>query len=169
MEQIRIKNIDEKRLLARKYNAAMDWDTLNTYTCALQEKFIDNNRPISFNGKIIDIVKMDTIFYLKLHYITSRSRWNNDHTCIALVSVNSNQFIVLKSVLNSGNHSDKGCFVFQVKEIIPINPSINSDIGQDDMGYCYTYFVYNFEKSLLIFKGSLISYYLDEIVNESYE
>ncbi len=137
--------------LAVKYKAVSGWDTSDIFTCRFQEMFIDSNKLINFEGRITDITKTDSTYILKIHYKTHRRHY------IAEISVSNKKYSELRNIINSKNHSNEGCFIFRVSKIIAANPEIKSN-GVD------LYLDYDFNKILVIFKGDLIDYYINETV-----
>lgn len=160
-EQLIIKNKNEIKIISNKNNAVMGWDTLYYYTCTLQEMFIDANKLICFEGEIKDITKSDSNYTLKVY----NNNWQSVQNYIALITVNPKIFFEMKKLLNSNNHLNEGCFVFEVTKIFTENPSIKSNIELEGE-YSYSYLDYDFDETLLIFKGNLIDFYLNEIHNE---
>lgn len=161
-EQIRTTN--EKAIidLSQKYNAVSGWDTLELYTYLYQEMFIDQKKPISFEGELIDITKTDSTYFLKVR----SSSWYYNKNYIALISLNRQKFIEFQEILKSKNHTKNGCFVYKVSKIVSASPEITSDHelrGENS----YSYLDYNFDETLLIFKGELIDFYLNESADKT--
>lgn len=156
-EQLKITNKKALINLTQKYSAIMGWDTLDFYTYQYQEMFIDQRKPICFEGELNDITKTDSSYYLKLR----NTSWHYKKNCIALISLSRQNFIEFNKILKSKNHTNEGCFVFKVSKIISASPEIKSDIemeGEDS----YSYLGFDFDETLLIFKGELIDFYLNE-------
>ncbi len=154
-----LKTSNEKAIinLSQKYNAVLGWDTLELYTYLYQEMFIDQRKPISFEGELTDITKTDSTYFLKVR----NSSWHYDKNYIALISLSRQNFVELQKILKSNNHTNEGCFVFKVSNIVSAYPEIKSDFklnGEDS----YSYLDYDFDETLLIFKGELIDFYLNE-------
>lgn len=156
-----LKTQDEKAVfdLNHKYNSISGWDSLKTYTYVFQEMFIDDNEPISFEGQLMDITKSDSAYFIQVHH--KGQHYNSKY--IAQISVTSDRFAELEDLIY--NRSNKGCFIFKVSKIVSISPEIASDSeldGEDS----YSYLTYEFDEPLLIFKGDLIDFYLNETVEK---
>ncbi len=152
-EQLKTTNEKAATILSKKYNAQIGWDTLDLYTYLYQEMFIDQRNPISFEGKLEDIIKLDSSYILKV--------LNTNRTYIAQISMNRERFVEFQKIFNSKNRGNEGCFVFQVSKIISASPEIKSDYEFDGEG-SYSFLDYDFDQSLLIFKGDLIDFYVNE-------
>jgi hypothetical protein len=110
------------------------------------------------------MIKNDSIFFLKVY----SSSWNPYKNYVADISLSPQKFLELNKILQSKNHSHDGCFIFKVSEIITILPQIKSgfDFNGEDS---YSYLEYDFDETLLIFKGELIDLYLNVIIPEKNE
>ncbi|HCS20658.1 MAG TPA: hypothetical protein DIW47_08885 [Bacteroidetes bacterium] len=156
-QQLKLANDSAISLLNQKYNAISGWDSLEMFSFQLQEMFVDQRRPISFEGRILDIIKSDSTYLLKVY----RSTWYfppKDH--LALISISNAMFPRLKKMLKPENNFIEGCFVFDVSSITSLSPKLSSDLvnGEDS----YSYLDFDFESTLLIFKGDLIDFHLDQ-------
>jgi hypothetical protein len=162
-EQLKHKNKNAFVDLSRKFNAVSDWDTLGGYTADLQEILIDKNRPVSFKGKIKDIVKVDSVYFVIV--VDSYSlRRNEDH--LARIALTSEMYKKLKAQMKSKRYSDEGCFVFTVSEILSSSTKIVSEHeseGED----VYSYLHYDIDETLLVFKGEMIDFALKEVVQST--
>jgi hypothetical protein len=159
-----LKTTNEKAIinLSQKYNAVLGWDTLELYTYLYQEMFIDQRKPISFEGELYDITKTDSTYFLKVR----NSSWHYNKNYIALISLSRQNFVEFQKILKSNYHTNEGCFVFKVSKIVPASPEIKSDLelnGEDS----YSYLDYDFDETLLIFKGELIDFYLNESADKT--
>lgn len=156
-EQLNITNEKAIINLSQKYGAISGWDTLEYYTYLYQEMFIDQRKPICFEGELNDITKTDSTYYLKVR----NTSWHYNKNYIAQISLSSQNFIEFQKILKSKNHTNEGSFVFKVSKIISASPEISSDseLGGEDS---YSFLVYDFDQTLLIFKGELIDFYLNE-------
>jgi hypothetical protein len=156
-----VKNANEKAIsdLNHKHNAVYGWDSLVTFTYILQEMFIDEKKPMSFVGEIKNITKSDSNYLLKVHH----SQWHYYNDYLALISISIEDFIELEKILKSDNHSNKGCFIIEVTKIISSSPKIISDIEMDGED-SYSSYSFDFDGTLLIIKGDLIDYHIDEII-----
>ena len=74
----------------------------------------------------------------------------------------------LKNKFRSTNHSEKGCLIFKVLKIVSVAPEIKS-IFESEVETLYSSLYYAFDESILIFKGDLIDFYLNEIVEKYYK
>ncbi len=159
-----LKTTNEKAIinLSQKYNAVSGWDTLELYTYLYQEMFIDQRRPICFEGELNDITKTDSTYFLKVR----NSSWHYNKNFIALISLSRQNFVEFQKILKSNNHTNEGCFVFKVSKIVSASPEIKSDLelNAEDS---YSYLDYDFDETLLIFKGELIDFYLNESADKT--
>lgn len=163
-EQIQIRNEKAIINLCEKYNAVSGWDTLNLYTYHYQELFIDQKRPISFKGELNDITKTDSTYFLRVR----NTNWRYSKDYIAQISLNHQTFNKFQSILKLKNHTNKGCFIFSVSKILSVSPKLISEAESDSENY-YSYLDFDFDETLLIFKGELIDFYLIEILPKSDE
>lgn len=161
IEQLRVTNKKAITELSQKFNSISGWDTLAAFTYVLQEMFVDERKPISFEGELKDITKLDSTYFLRVH-----SDWYYKQNYIAQISISPEKFIELKNQLKSSNHSKEGCFIFKVSKIIYVSPEIKSNSESEGEAWD-SYLDYDFNKSLLIFKGDLIDFYLNEIVEKT--
>jgi hypothetical protein len=161
-----VKAINKKASinLSRKYNSVTGWDTLECYTYIYQEMFIDQGRLISFEGELKDITKTDSTYYLRIHNIG----WYYSQNYIALISLRPQKFLEFQKVLHYNNQTNEGCFVFKVSKILSALPAIKSEF-ELDVEDSYSYIDYKLAKTLLIFKGDLIDFYLNVTVNTTDE
>lgn len=163
-----VKTRNEKAIadLTQKYSSISGWDSLQPFTYVLQEMFIYENKPISFKGELIDITKSDTTYFLKVLY-NGRS-YNRDY--IALISLTQEKCDLLKTLLKPTNYSTflEGCFIFKVSKISSASPKITSDFEYDGED-SFSYLEYDFDETLLIFKGELIDFYINETFDQGNE
>ena len=154
-EQIKVVNKKEIADFSSKYNAISGWDTVGNLTYVLQEMFSQETKPISFEGELKDITKTDSSYFLKIY----RRGRHDKQNYITQISITKEKFIELIKQLKLPNHSNTGCFIFKVSKIISASPVIksNSELEGEDT---YSYLEYDFDESLLIFKGELIDFYL---------
>jgi hypothetical protein len=136
---------------------------MNYFTYHLQEKFIDSNKLVSFEGTIKEITKTDSTYILRIH--NTNSAYSDKHYN-ADITVNNKMFSVLRKIIDSENHSYKGCFVFKACKIISANPEIKSNFELDGED-TYSYLEYDFHGILVIFKGDLIDFYINETAEKS--
>jgi hypothetical protein len=174
-EQLKSANEKEISDLNEKHKAISRWDSLETFTYVLQEKFIDENEPISFQGKLRDIYKSDSTYLLKVEKNNeSRYKWNY----IATISLSKEKFFKLKKILESSNHSKTGCFIFKVSKVTSPFVKIKSHTSLDEYSEISAsneysdselYLDFDFYDKLLIFQGDLIDFHLNEIVTKDNE
>lgn len=155
IEKLKTKNKKAIINLSKKYNAVSGWDTLEVYTYLYQEMFIDQRKPISFEGRLNDITKTDSTYFLKVWNSKNRSYNKNS---MALISLSRQNFVEFQKILKSNSHTDEGCFVFKVSKIVSGYPEITSDDELRSIDFNSYFNFYN----LLIFKGELIDFYLIE-------
>ena len=132
-------NKNEASKLTNNYNAIVGWDTVNHFTFYLQELFEKEKRPISFIGIIIDVIKKDTSYVLKV--ISSNMTFN------AEISVTKELFNKLNPLLQE-KEIIEGCFIFKVTNITSNNSILESEIDP------------NGDNALLKFHGKLIDFCL---------
>ncbi len=161
-EQLETVNKEAIINLTQKYNSVMGWDTLKEYTYVYQEMFVEQRKTINFEGELSDITKIDSTYYLNVR--NKKFYYNKNY--IALIALNRQKFIELQNILKSTNHTNEGCFVFRVSKIVSASPEIKSDIESDGEDF-YSYINYDFNNTLLIFKGDLIDFYLNETADKS--
>jgi hypothetical protein len=161
-KQLKIYNEQSIIELSKNYNSVLGWDTVETYTYVLQEMFIDNEKPISFKGMLIDIIKTDSSYSLVLYKAGGHYHKNT----IAKISSSPEKFIELRKILESYNHSNIGCFIIKVSKIISAYPQIKSEF-EYDIEMSYSYLDYDFDEPLLIFNGELIDFYLNETIEKN--
>lgn len=140
-------------LLSEKYHSINSWDSLK-YTYQFQECFVESEIPLVFSGKIYDISKSDSLYYVRV----LSEKEDAERYFIAIVSVTKEQ---LKN-LNS-NH---GIFVMKVSKVIASNPSIKSGVrdveverGPTGISHEEEYFTFlsdEKENMLTTFQGTLI-------------
>lgn len=174
-EQLNSANEKEISDLNEKYKVISRWDSLETFTYVLQEKFISETKPISFQGEITDISISDSTYLLKVKKtLYLRYKWNY----IAVISLSKEKFIELKKILESSNHSNEGCFIFKVSKIaspfvkIKSYPLVDENSGissSNEYSDSELYLDFDFYDKLLIFQGDLIDFHLNEIVTKDNE
>ncbi|MCB0535432.1 MAG: hypothetical protein KDD14_24720, partial [Saprospiraceae bacterium] len=141
--------------LNREYNAISELDSLNAFTSVLQDRFIDSERNLNFIGRIKDICKSDSLFTITV--------WNkdffNDRDYMALISLSAESLNEFRAKFREAGSVDEISFIVNVSEIIsyPLQLKSNIEHSSDDI---YTYLSLDSDFSLIIFKGSLIDYYI---------
>jgi hypothetical protein len=153
--------------LSLQRSAISGWDTSKLYTYQLQEIFSSEGKPIAFIGNINDIIKKDSIYILKIYGSTR----NSTKTYIAEITANISQLDELKKQFNPHKHKQKGCFIFKVVKIQSIYPKLSSEVETDgpDVDDASSYLTFNFDETLIQFKGILIDYYLFKEIQDSDE
>lgn len=153
-DSIRIESIKSK------YNANSAWDTLN-FTYQLQENLIEKNAAI--NADVIDIIKVDTSYYVRLinKYLFSHNRISSFNQVSAYLKINKNQLSKLKNVpiswRNKFGRGRSGVFIFKATSIGNstnkiINSEFNSETGESS--------TIEENENILLFYGNLVDYYL---------
>jgi hypothetical protein len=156
-----------------KYKTNFNWDSGYFFTYTLQEKFIDKKTPLCIKGQISDIIKLDTVYRVRI-FVKNNSKFENIYNdeYIVYLTIDSTQFNAITSEIeeeivskggsvNKYNFTNPGCFIVRVKSIKVTDASVVTDIDNHDdeeeptvaMDY------YGFE-NLLIIKGDLIEYTL---------
>jgi hypothetical protein len=155
-----LKTINEKAIyeLNHKYNVISVWDSFETFTYVLQEKFIDENHAMSFEGELKDISKADSTYTLEV----LKNDWHYNWKYLALISISKEKFIEFKKALETPNHSNTGCFIIKVSKIYSAIPKIKSSLEFEDDD---SYLNFDFNETLLIVKGNLIDFHLNEIAS----
>lgn len=145
--------------LSNKYNAIRRWDTLVTFTYELQEMLIDQDKLVSFEGRFMDVIKTDSSYLL----IVMNSRMHFNRNYMAQITISQEDFNRLRVQLSADRRFGKGCFIMKVSKITTASPEIKSDSDLQDQGL-YSYLFYDFQESLIIFKGELIDFCLNEVI-----
>lgn len=159
-------NLNEANKLSISSHAIIGWDTTKHFTYSLQELFENGTRPISFIGRIKDIVKKDTFYILKVTSSNSPS----DKNFIAEISITANILSELKAHLDP-NEDNEGCFIFQVTKISSSIPILKSEIetSGDNVEDASSYLTLDFNETLIRFQGELLTYYLYNQIKEDNE
>lgn len=167
LSQLKIINNKAMVNLSKKYSAVLGWDTLGHYTYLYQEMFIEDKKLICFEGQLSDIIKIDSIYYLKVQNV------NTDYSknFLAQISINNEKFIELQKILKLNNYTNDGSFIFKVSKIFSVCPQIKADIELvdkelDPRSESYSYLAYDFNEPLLVFKGELIDFRLNETIDK---
>lgn len=164
-EQLKTANKKAISDINHKHNAVSGWDSLESFTYVLQEMFVDENKLMNFKGEIKDIIKSDSTYLLKVHH---NSDWPYKMDYLALISMSREKLVEIKEILKSDNHSNIGCFILKVSKIISSSPKIKPDLeleGEDS----YSYMDFDFDANLLIFKGDLVDFHINEILPKDNE
>jgi hypothetical protein len=153
-----IKMINEKAIinLSKRYKSISGWDTLNKFTYELQEMFIDKGELISFKGKLKDILKLDSTYFLNVKNNTEGPHYG--YNFIAQIAINIEMLKELKQILLSKDYTKEGCFVFRVSKIYTAFPKLKSDNDTDSED---SYLGWDFN-TLIVFKGELIDFYMEK-------
>lgn len=154
-----LKSSNENNIakLVTKNHAVCGWDTLQPYTHVYHKMFIEEHKLINFEGVIKDITKNGLTYLLKVHNMRRRHHRNYD----AEISISTEQFEELEKLLKSNGRNNRGCFIFKVSKIVSVSPEIKSEIEYDGED-SYSYLTYDFDETLLIFKGDLSDFYLNQ-------
>jgi hypothetical protein len=156
-KQLDSLNLIESQKLSKVSNSIIDWDTADYYTVTLQDIFDTTSRPISFIGEIKDIIRVDSIFILKV--ISSNPKNYADY--IADIYVDDKIYQEVKSKI-SIKGDNEGCFIFQVEKITSHHPVLKSEIEPDgyDVENASSDIIINFDKRLIKFHGRLVDYFI---------
>lgn len=152
---------NKTKLLTQKYNAVDNWgDGIEEpFIYVLQEMFIDQKRNICFDGAILDIIKSDSTYYLKIIH----NNYFTNTKYIAVISIPKIRIAELKKLKksNSWSNEGKGIFIFSVSSIISKSPEIRiqDKIHKEDT---YSNLEYDFDSRFIIFKGNLLDFYMNE-------
>jgi hypothetical protein len=172
--------LNETRIndLATKYKALSRWDTLKLFTYRFQEILVDSCKLINFEGVIKDILKLDSTFIVKIHcsksafssssydfdrFLSSMSI-GEDGSIIGEFKIIETQIKRIQNLLQSKKHSRKGAFICKVSNILTAYPAIKSNFEPDGES-SYSYLSLDFDESLMILKGEVVDFYLEEIPN----
>lgn len=156
-------NQNEAEKLSKSINANNGWETIGKFTYALQDSLESDPRPISFTGRIKDIIKKDSLYILKV--VNTRRTFFKKY--VAEISVDKDAFQILKSKLNS-NKENEGCFIFQVRKVSSYLPILKSEIdfSSEDIEDASSYLTLDFDESLVKLQGKLVTYFLYEHAKE---
>jgi hypothetical protein len=159
-------NLSEAEKLIELSNASAGWDTIGRYTYSLQETFENVQKPISFIGRIKDIIKKDSLYVLKI--VKTNSRYSENY--IAEISVGRNMFNLLKSNLLA-KKSDKGCFIFYVTKVKSSIPILHSEIESSGefVEDASSYLTLDFDESIIKLEGNLLTYFIYNNLKEENE
>lgn len=156
----RIDSVESARIIS-KYNANSTWDTLS-FTYQLQENLVEKNELASLKADLLDIIKKDTSYYVKLLYkqvIFGRSSNFNDIRLFLKIS--QNQLSLLKSVHvgfeNSLGLALTGLFIFKAKDISNYNEKVLDSNFNELTGESSAK---ENDSNILLIKGDLIDFYL---------
>src|ERR1017187_6365446 len=149
----------ESTILARKYNASSGWDTTETFSYQLQERFDAGSRIVAFTGRVIDIIKKDTNYILKVDGDYSESNY------FAEIVLPQNEFNGYNETLFSKLHPRDGrdvCFILKNVKVrsthfLTTDSKIDDPIEGEEPS---SYLNYDFGGTLFIFKGDLADFYL---------
>jgi len=153
IEVIEKKNQNTRKELALKYKAYIGWDTLDQYSIWYQNKFINENNLLYFYGKIIDIIREDSNFVIKIRRVDEI--YENDYypdvfpnrDFLANVYLNDTLFSKFEKLNLKSDDKINGAFILKVLNINYL--------------FSENYFKYR------VFNGELIDFYLNEVEYEN--
>lgn len=165
-KQLDSLNIKEGEKLTLRHNA-FSIDTLTEYTYQIQD-LIPENGKLSFSGDIIDIIKMDNNYVIRVKGSGVYSNIFSDRTYIADIFVTSAKFNDFKNLLTDKMHSNEGCFIFNCSKVISTSKlSLDSEIdGNAEDGDLSSYLTYDFDEKLIIIQGEIVEYYVYKKIEE---
>ncbi|MEO8148336.1 MAG: hypothetical protein ABI723_11890 [Bacteroidia bacterium] len=138
LEATEPNNFKNASNLILKYNATLNWDTLNEYTYTAEKYLIDQGRIIAFYGYVSDIEKVNNAFYLKVQ--CEKTKLIDSFDYISILKISPAQLDSLNSCITKYRKSIfHGYFFFKV-----------SEISKKDA-----------DPNIKIFKGSLIDFVID--------
>ena len=117
-ERVEKENFDKKQIknIIKNYDAVYNWDTTNIYTYLFQENYIEKGRNLCFFGSIIDIIKEDSIYIIKVDIHLSYLSWFND--CIAHIKISKDDLSKLDNNLSAIKYFSNGFFVIKGKNFV---------------------------------------------------
>lgn len=150
----------------KEYSALSGWDTTSDFSYSLQEKLTKIDQYISFNGELIDIIKVDSGYTMKIYHelsdlkfgIHGLSSYSSEY--LAFVEVSKTQIAVIENEL-SKNKERNGCFILKVSAAVPLSHKVSTK-GDIDGDECNYYFETDVESSLMILKATLVDFYLNQ-------
>lgn len=173
-ENIKIKraildslNKAEVTKLNSNFNAVTGKDTTIDFTFQLQEKCLTEKRPISIYGNVIDIVKRDSMYLLKIRgdflnktffaeLVMSPLQLQNIYTWYSNVPEDGNLSSLRKFTYRNN------CFVFyptliSSKSMLSIDSYVKDDYKDSETAQSSLSYEYD---NMYLFRGNLIEYYL---------
>jgi hypothetical protein len=160
-----IKNEKAITDLNKKYNAIPWQPSEGDFTYELQEMFIDKKKLISLNDDIKNITKLDTTYLLSfyddnidLDYPDLRRNY------IVQISISKDKFKELEKKIKSKNHSTSGCYIIKASKISTRLPALTSEIESGEE-HSNSNLSYAYVETLIILKGELVDFYLEENEN----
>lgn len=156
-------NQDATINLSKKFNGLANDDSTIDYTYQIQDIVKKENRLISFTAYIKDITQKDSNYVLKIYGVFVKRR------CFAEIVISNQQFNVLVNQLDKNSFPEKGCFIFKPSSIKSSSLlKIDSEVTTDD--YAETVeeanenasseLTYDFHSVFLLFKGTLVDFYM---------
>ena len=146
--------------LVDKYNLVKEWDTsYNYYSYRIQEKFIENENLMLFQGRLYDIIKCDSSYLLKI--LGDRHKYKKKF--IAKIITTDIQFKEISNKIEE-NRKNYGAFVIKVSQVIFSDPEMTEEIIGDYENGFRSYYYIGFDKwtNLAIIQGKLIDLILFE-------
>ncbi len=175
-DQLEDENEFETDRIIKKHNAHNGWDSLIPFTFVLQEIFVEQNRPMTFEGQVVDIIKSDSTYTLKVtqkneikkmfgsEYIENNLEKFNElynSNYIALISVSKPIFNNIEVKLKSNNYGLYGCFIIDVKNIQTILAFPNS--SNNKCSECNNYSDTQRDENFTVIEGDLLDIHLTKI------
>ena len=173
-EQMSIDSLNktEVKNLSKKYDAILGWDTSLIYTYQLQDLLSTTKKPLTFIGKIKDIIKKDsnyiifatsswTPFMVSLYYIHTNSFSNKDY--LAEFTVPSSKFEEMRSLLSPGKEAKEVCFILNCDKVISsskIALDIQNSGSEAEKKNFSSEQALSLDKTLVILKGEILDFYL---------
>lgn len=150
-----IKNETALNSLAKKYSAEVDWDTSYVYTATFQEDFIGAKKLMLFKGRIFDIFKVDSIYFMKI----LDEREDSYQYFLAVCSITKEQY----DKVYDEKTTNIGGFILQISKIKTSDPSIKTDEYQEEDGGSVTYSHLSDDKDRMIttFYGKVVDFQLN--------
>ncbi len=173
-EQMSIDSLNKTDVinLSKKHDAILGWDTSLIYTYQLQNLLSTNKKPLTFIGKIKDIIKKDsnyiifatsswTPFMVSLYYIHTNSFSNKDY--LAEFTVPSSKFEEMSSLLSPEKEAKEVCFIFNCDKVISsskIALDIQNSGSEAEKNNFSSEQALSLDKTLVILKGEILDFYL---------
>ncbi len=150
--------------LIQKYDALKISKEKRYFSYYYQEELIDRKRLLCIEGKLFDIFKTDSTYYLHImDYRCSDSYFVCDEIIdkIAIISLNLLDFEKILGELHSSNKKTEGCFIIKVSHVIVPLPVLRKEVDIDSSEETpYYYYIFDYDKDYYIIKGELVDFYL---------
>lgn len=170
------KNIQASDSLCNIYDALLLSGSLFKFTFQVQETFVQGDRLLCLEGQLLDIIKSDSSYVIKVR----RSLWREEGyyfyediydiylDYIIYIRIRPDTFLDLINRIGTRNHTPNGSFIVQIKRVVSVDPVISSDVeiegyeGEDSYSYVYI----DYRKRIVTLAGDLISYRLNEVMED---